>query len=54
MEKIADKKPVRPCCVPCVGGAEEASVEWLNPISKQESSSRDRKAGPHHEGSHGP
>ena len=49
MEKIADTKPVRPGCVPRVWEAEDASVEWLKPISKEENSSRDRKAGPHHE-----
>ena len=43
VEKIADTNPVRPGCIPCVGGAEEASVEWLNPISKQESSSTDER-----------
>lgn len=48
MEKIADAKPVRPGCVPHVWETEEASVEWLKPISKEDSS-RDRQVGPHHE-----
>lgn len=36
VEQIADTKPLRPGCFPCVWGAEEASVERLKLVSKED------------------